>query len=180
MPIWIAHRGNTHGPGHSQPSNHNNHLENHPDYIDAALNKGYHAEIDVWLMPTGIFLGHDAPEHKTSLQYLDERRNVLWCHAKNASALTFLLENGFNTFFHDIDHYTLTSKGLIWAYPGYSINNKTVCVMPERVPKHYKLEQLANCYGICTDYVEYYKSKLDAFVSNKDRMDIDSQSMPKS
>jgi hypothetical protein len=162
MPIWIAHRGNTEGPQRNK--------ENHPDYIDMALKKGYHVEVDVWLMPAGLYLGHDAPTHRTTLSFMNERRDVLWCHAKNASALVFLLENGFNTFFHDIDHYTLTSKGIIWAYPGYSINNRTVCVMPERVPKHYKLDQLALCYGICTDYVEHYKNKLE---SRNDNMDVD-------
>lgn len=158
MVIWIAHRGNTNGP---QPLR-----ENHPDYIDAALNKGYHAEIDVWLElyasnQMRIFLGHDAPQYQIQPQYLQERKNVLWCHAKNLSALSYLLEQGMYTFFHDVDHYTLTSNNLIWAYPGYPVNRMSVMVMPERMPKHYKLSEMRTVYGVCTDHIETYRKKLD-------------------
>ena len=47
----ISHRGNLHGK--------NPDLENRPDYILQALKKGYHCEIDVWLIRNKIFLGHD-------------------------------------------------------------------------------------------------------------------------
>lgn len=167
MVLWIAHRGNVNGP---LP-----HRENHPDYIDAALNKGYHAEIDVWMVSNanvansnvinsnvnGIFLGHDAPQYKIQPQYLQERKHVLWCHAKNLTALIFLIEQGMNTFFHDVDHYTLTSKNIIWAFPGYPVNRMSVMVMPERMPKHYKLSEMRTVYGVCTDHIETYRKKLD-------------------
>jgi hypothetical protein len=38
--ILIAHRGNLDGPNPS--------MENHPDYIDAAINAGFHVEVDLW------------------------------------------------------------------------------------------------------------------------------------
>jgi hypothetical protein len=150
--LFIAHRGNVNGPDVS---------ENSPSHIDNAISLGYDAEIDVWIVGNVIYLGHDAPQYEINKDFLEERRDVIWCHAKNIHALHWLVGNGFNTFFHDIDDYTLTSKGVIWAYPGKELVKGSVCVMPEIVEDPLYLEKNKdNVRGVCTDYVELYKNKL--------------------
>ena len=149
--LFIAHRGNVGGPDAS---------ENSPSHIDRAISLGYDVEIDVWVVGNVIYLGHDGPQYEIDEDFLEERRNVIWCHAKNIHALQWLLENKFNTFFHNIDDYTLTSKGLIWAYPGRELVKGSVCVMPEMAEDPLYLEKNKdNVRGVCTDYVELYKNK---------------------
>jgi hypothetical protein len=142
--LFIAHRGNINGPNTS---------ENSPSHIDKALAAGYEAEVDVWIHDNIIYLGHDMPQYTIDAQFLEERRNVLWCHAKNIHALKWLVENDFNTFFHDTDDYTLTSKGYIWAYPGKELVKGSVCVMPEMAEDPLYLEKNKDTiYAVCSDY----------------------------
>ena len=152
--LYIAHRGNLYGPNIS--------CENEPSYIQNALDLGYDVEIDVWVKEFKIYLGHDQPQYEINIDFL--KNNKLWCHAKNFDALNLMYENRatIHYFSHDLDSHILTSKNIIWAYPGKEINNNTVCVMPERTDDIYTEQQLKSCYGICSDYVGHYKKKLTA------------------
>jgi hypothetical protein len=140
----ISHRGNIDGP---DPSN-----ENNPKQILKAIKNGFDVEIDVWFIKSkGYFLGHDKPVYPIDKKFLINKK--LWCHAKNVHALKWLVENDFNTFFHDIDDYTLTSKGYIWAYPGKALVKGSVCVMPEMVEDPSYLEKNKDIiYAVCSDY----------------------------
>lgn len=138
--LIIAHRGNTEGP--------NLERENAPDYIMEAVREGFDVEIDVWVINGTYYLGHDAPQYKTDVRFL--RHPTFWCHAKNLEALQALLAEGCHVFSHDKDNYILTSRSIIWAYPGMRLSPKTICVMPERAK--YKMKELRGCLGICTDY----------------------------
>jgi hypothetical protein len=132
--------------------------ENKPYYIDEALNYGYDVEIDLWIINNELFLGHDSPETNINFDFITKRKNNIWCHAKNLDALNYLLQEEFNCFFHDRDDYTLTSKGIIWAYPGQKLNAKAICVMPERCATDtYSKSDFNNCYGICSDIVEIFR-----------------------
>jgi hypothetical protein len=139
----IAHRGNTTGPNPA--------MENHPDYIQLALDKGYEVEIDVWVINTKVYLGHDVPQYQITLEYLFNPR--FWCHAKNFEALSLMIKHKdkIHCFSHESDDHILTSKGIIWAYPGRPIDENTICVMPERC--NHNADQLKNCLGICSDFV---------------------------
>jgi hypothetical protein len=147
---FIAHRGNTIGKLTS--------AENQPYYIDGALRDGFDVELDLWIIDDELFLGHDNADTKIDKEFLIERKDKLWCHGKNLEALDFLVKENFNCFFHDKDDYTLTSKGIIWAYPGQKINKNSVCVMPESCDIDvYTTEDFKNCYGICSDIIEVYR-----------------------
>lgn len=150
----IAHRGNVDGPCPG--------TENHPDYVLQALSRGYDVEIDVWRDPANgtLFLGHDEPQYPIETSFLDLHRDRLWCHAKNVHALSFLVQGGFHVFYHDVDHYVLTSRGVIWAYPGQPVGPGIVCVMPERVQGGYADDELRKALGICTDHVALYADRL--------------------
>lgn len=140
--ILISHRGNI--------SEINKERENKEDYISEALEKDFNVEIDVWSINGNFFLGHDKPTDKISIGFL--KNDKLWCHAKNFNALTNMLDNNIHCFFHDNDHYTLTSKNYIWAYPGIDGGKMTIAVKPEG--KNLDLKKFS---GICSDQIDKYK-----------------------
>ena len=141
----IAHRGNTSGP--------NQETENTTSAIDEALSQGFDSEIDVWMFHGKVFLGHDAPSFEIDPEWVEERRHKLWVHCKNTEALGYFAEKGFNCFFHDIDAYTLTLEGFVWAYPGMpAAGNKCIAVMPEYVSDISEYD-FSKYFGVCSDYV---------------------------
>lgn len=142
---YISHRGNIRGINTS--------LENTPDYIDYALSKGFDVEVDVRVISDKIFLGHDIPDHEISIDFLLYREKSLWCHCKNLEAMTLLSSNGLHCFSHDKDDYVFTSRGVGWAYPNKPVDKNTVSVVFGNKPLNF----LDNCYGICSDWVEFYR-----------------------
>jgi hypothetical protein len=148
--ILIAHRGNIDGP--------NPELENSLQYIDKAIDSGYNVEVDIWgSLVEGLYLGHDEPQYQVSPDWIFERTEYLWLHAKDIPALyTFTQQvRGCNAFWHEEDKHTLTSAGFIWAYPGSILTPRSICVMPELA--QYAETDLSDCLGICSDYVSRYK-----------------------
>jgi hypothetical protein len=137
--VKIAHRGNTSGPSK---------LENSPEYIQAALDAGYDAEVDVWVINDKFYLGHDSPEYSVDYDWLEARISSLWIHCKNLDALqTFSeCEDLFNFFWHQEDDFTLTSWGFIWTYPGKDVRENSVIVDLDGDNNY-------DCYGLCSDYL---------------------------
>lgn len=145
--LFIAHRGNLNGPSLD---------ENNPDYVANAIANGYHAEIDVWLKNEKIFLGHDRPQYEIKARYLDQFKDKLWCHAKNAEALYMLRTLDNICFWHQEDDMVLTSNGFIWVYPGKPLTTMSIAVMPESVVRW----DTSIAFGICTDKVKLYEKEL--------------------
>jgi len=141
--ILIAHRGNVHGPQAE--------MENRPDYIDASITAGYDVEIDVWQTESGYFLGHDEPQYKVDLEFLLGRSENLWIHTKNLQALESLLSKSLHVFWHQEDDYTLTSKGIIWTYPGTVYGEEAVIVCKDLETTLLGASTVVQ--GICSDYV---------------------------
>jgi len=144
--ILIAHRGNIDGKSEL--------YENEPNYIDKALKKGYDVEIDIWVIEGNFYLGHDKPQYGITLEWLDKRKNELWIHCKNIEAMEWFnsLFGTYNYFWHQEDTLTLTSKGYIWAYPGKQPIKASIAVMPEVYN-----DNISQCLGICSDYIQNYK-----------------------
>lgn len=139
----IAHRGNVSGS--------NLLLENSPEYIDAALNE-YDAEIDLRFIDNQLYLGHDNPDYPITLNWLIERQTKLWIHCKNSAALQYCLKHNLHCFWHNVDDYTITSRGYVWAYPGKeNVGERCVLVMPE-IFMDIDVVKDINCFGVCTDY----------------------------
>ncbi len=140
--ILISHRGNINGSDVKK--------ENHPDYIQKALDLGYDVEIDVWLVDNEFFLGHDEPQYKVHGTFLMTKG--LWCHAKNIEAFYLMsLDNRIHCFFHDQDDVALTSRGYFWSSSENKMTSKSICVMPS----NYK-DLPKNILGVCSDYVSKY------------------------
>lgn len=140
--IYISHRGNLDG----KSKNH----ENSPEYVLNALKKGFDVEIDVWFKNGNFYLGHDDPKYKIEKKFLEN--NQFWCHAKNTEAIYEMSKINCHYFWHQEDDYTITSRGIIWTYPGKLLLKNSICVLPELFDK-----QILNCLGICSDYIQKYK-----------------------
>jgi len=147
---WISHRGNLLGPNESE--------ENHPDYINHAISKGYDVEIDVWYIKNEFYLGHDSPQYKVTQNFLSQKN--LWLHSKNLDALERLVEREYNCFWHQDDKFTLTNHGYIWAYPTKYYPPNVIAVLPEL----HESNMFSDCAGVCSDYIQKYKEK---YVANK-------------
>jgi hypothetical protein len=138
----IAHRGLTNGP--------NVNLENRPEQIEVALAQGFECEIDLWIINSEFYLGHDRPDYKVNKAFLD--KFGLWIHAKNLAALRWLTDTNLYYFWHESDKFTLTSNEYIWTFPGNELTHHSIAVLPEWHDPEFK-NLPTNCYGICSDYV---------------------------
>ena len=146
--ILISHRGNISG---SNPER-----ENHPEYIFEALQAGYDVEIDVWFENGKFMLGHDEPQFGITQDWLNKRDERLWIHCKNIEALElFNALRSYHYFWHEEDTLTLTSRGVVWAYPGKQPIKGSIAVMPERGD-----DDLSKCIGICSDVIKKYKDEI--------------------
>lgn len=140
--ILISHRGNITGK--------NIERENSPEYIQKALNNGFHVELDIWYQD-GWYLGHDQPQYKIDFEFLLNPK--FWCHAKNKEAFLKLKQNkNINCFWHDKDVYTLTSYGYIWCNINAPLIENSICVMPELGISG----DIKKCSGICSDIIANY------------------------
>ena len=142
----ISHRGNISGRIIE--------AENHHDYINDALCLGYDVEIDVWMIDGKMFLGHDEPQYKITIDWIDDRSHRLWVHCKNIEVLEYLNKYDYdiNYFWHETDTVTLTSKNYIWAYPGKQPIKNSIAVMPE-----INNDDITQCIGVCSDNINKYK-----------------------
>jgi|JI10StandDraft_1071094.scaffolds.fasta_scaffold07924_13 hypothetical protein len=141
--IKISHRGNINGRIVDR--------ENSPNYIDHAINNGFDVEIDVrWKY--GLYLGHDFPVHKTSIEWLYKRRNSLWIHVKDIKAMEQLVNSPFRCFFHEKERHTIISNSkYIWTH------DLSECLGISIIPLLSKDETILypnylHAAGICTDY----------------------------
>lgn len=142
--ILISHRGNVNGKFES--------YENEPAYIEKAISEGYDVEIDLWVINDMLYLGHDKPQYGITWEYFKDKVDKVWIHCKNIEALYFVRETKLHYFWHENDLVTLTSKNYIWAYVGKQPIEGSIAVMPEVYN-----DDISQCVGICSDYIERYK-----------------------
>jgi hypothetical protein len=145
-PILIAHRGNIEGR--------NPEMENHPDYIHAAIYEGFDVEVDLWKIGDDLMLGHDKPRYKVDLKFLQRKAPRLWVHAKDLQALEFLSsDNRFNVFCHFNDPRTLTTQGYIWTR-SYDEDHDLKSIV---LQLNYQEIDATRVGGVCTNYPMKFK-----------------------
>lgn len=138
--IIIAHRANLQGPSPK--------TENTISSIYKCFDAGFNVEIDVWWKNGSFWLGHDNPSYPLASDRILTDPKV-WAHAKNLEAAINLEKIEAHWFWHQNDDFTLTSKGYFWTYPGKTICQKSIAVLPE-INFHETTFSLA--IGICTDF----------------------------
>ena len=126
--------------------------ENHPNYIDEAINAGFDVEIDMWWVDGRVYLGHDEPKSEVDNEWLVDRVDKLWVHCKNVELLNWIRSTILHYFWHEEDTLTLTSKQYMWVYPGKQPIIGSIAVMPE-----INNDKINKCIGICSDYITNYK-----------------------
>ena len=132
----ISHRGNVDGV--------NTNLENNPKQVDNVIDMGYDVEVDLRVKDRELYLGHDYSQYLIDNEWLTNRGDKLWIHAKDYESVDFLRTTDFNWFWHDKDEMTLTSQGFIWSNIGKYFNNGiTVCLDYIELPNY--------LLGVCTD-----------------------------
>jgi len=148
----IAHRGNIAGRLLEK--------ENTPEYIDSAINLGYEVEVDVREKDGSLYLGHDTPDYEVSLEWLLERRDMLWIHVKNFKALNMLISTELRIFFHEKENQTIVNNcGIIWSHDLENYSSKSIIPLLT-LEESSKASTCKQAYGICSDYVEIIKSCL--------------------
>jgi hypothetical protein len=143
----IAHRGLFEGP--------NKDLENNPEQIKLALDHGFDCEIDLWVINSELWLGHDGPQYAIDPKFLNNYG--LWIHAKNLGALRYLTDTSLNFFWHQNDDFVITSHKFIWAFPEMELTQRSIRLMPEWKDPELKTVLDHQCYAICSDYVKAIK-----------------------
>jgi hypothetical protein len=149
----ISHRANINGPSDK---------ENSIDSIKTAIDLGFDVELDIWVVDGKIMLGHDEPQNALEKPLLDRIGPTGWFHCKNIEALNYFRDHlpDLNYFWHQMDDYTITSKGYFWTYPGKKISKNSIIVLPENIDQselEYMIKQRP--YAICTDWPHLYENK---------------------
>lgn len=141
-----SHRGNLEGPNFD--------LENHPDYIDKAISKGFKVELDLRFDQENFFLGHDYTQYKVDIKWLEERKNYILIHCKDIFSSLSL--NNFHFFCHLQDDFVLTSKAMIWVHNLDLIFNSKNLIVPlmnkKLIHQYFKIDRN---FSVCTDFPIY-------------------------
>jgi len=143
----VCHRGNLNGRIQE--------FENNFGILIQRSIQGQRVELDVWYHENNLWLGHDKPEYKVTLEWLlsDKRRLI---HAKNGKTFEHLLSEAgkraldLHIFYHTEEDYVLTNKGLVICYPGKPLLQGSLCMMPERAS--YTQDDLQKSFSICSDF----------------------------
>ncbi len=160
---FIAHRGNI--KRRFAPD------ENKPALIDELNSKGIGCEIDVWFDGEKYWLGHDAPEHEVSFEWLMQSLPLRLYHCKNRQALDRLhrecgrLGYEVNLFYHTKEDYALTSRGHIIVHPDQFCLPDSIEMMPEMSTER-KNWHYTN--AVCSDSDSFLLSALDSCADDLD------------
>ena len=152
--IFISHRGNIDHVDREQ--------ENQKHYIQEAIDLGYDVEIDVRKKLNGsLWLGHDYCEYPVELEWLSERRNNLWIHAKNYRALSELIDTDLRIFYHLAEaHTVIANTHVIWSHNLVEANEKSIIPLIDEDLLNF-LDGTQKYFGICSDFVKQAKDKLN-------------------
>lgn len=146
----ISHRGNINGPLPEK--------ENRPSYIDCAIQLGYEVEVDLRIFDNEIWLGHDEPQYKINLSWMELRKNKIWYHCKDINSALFLseLNDGYQYFCHTQDSFVCTSRNYFWVHDLTNKINEN-CIIPLISKEDIKNYNNKEPYAICTDFVTEIK-----------------------
>lgn len=141
--LFISHRGNLDGLNPKR--------ENTKSYIQEAIDKGFHVEIDIRTKDGLLFLGHDSPDYEIDLGWLCERSSSLWVHCKDFDSLSMLVDKDLRIFFHEKENYSIINNKLIWAHDLSNIDSK--CIIPLLTEDQVMSWDPKPVFGICSDFV---------------------------
>jgi hypothetical protein len=140
--IYIAHRGNLYGP---EPDE-----ENRISYLRRGLVGGFMVEADVRFVDGEWWTGHDEPIDEIPKEMLTNQ-SILW-HAKTRETAEAIIGNDslrdfMHWFWHEDDHFCLTSRG--WLLSHALREPVSNCIQVSLTSD----EPADGVMGICSDFV---------------------------
>lgn len=157
--LFFSHRGNISGP--------NPELENTPDYVLKALNKGFSVVVDVCLKNEVLYLGNKHSDSKTEVDKSFLQNTSIVCRAHDEITYEALLSYEIHCFYHDNHQDPKTSLGLQMI--NYELSNevnlsqKTILMFPEEYlsnkPNYNTYKQ---AFGILSNYIINYRRCVEA------------------
>jgi hypothetical protein len=124
--LLIANRGNLFGR--------NLERENSPDYLNEAINQGYHVMVDAWWVEGCFWFGKNRPTHKPiggGIDWLTHAVNSVWIRAKSAETFVRAHDLGLNVFWQQSDMYAYSTWGhLLGFYGAEQAGEQFVHVIP--------------------------------------------------
>ena len=151
--IFISHRGNLDGVKEQR--------ENSLAYIDEAIELGFDVEVDIRYKDGGLWLGHDEPQYRVKLGWLEDRKNNLWLHIKDYGSLLEMKKSdhlGLRYFCHQSDEFTLVNNGYLWCH---NIHEEMTddCIIPLLSSQDVVDYEQTSFGAVCSDYVFQCKEK---------------------
>lgn len=144
--LLISNCGNIEG--------HKPYFQNKLEYVDIAIQYGYHCKVDVWFKDDKFWLGHDTPRYEVNEAYLE--LESIWCQAKSFETLDRLLENSnIHTFWMEGDSYILTTRGYLIANEFSYTSEKTILVSYDDIPN-----EIPKVKGILSNRVNDIRKKI--------------------
>jgi len=140
MKQFIAHRGNTEG---KQPE-----FENTIEYLNHAYDLCGGIECDIRTYNGKLYYGHDEPIELVDTNLI--RQYHWFCHAKDLESLSTLIAFGANTFWHQKDTVTITTKGYIWCYPHVHLQDSHRAIWTDFDDEFTSMDQIGG-WGLCSD-----------------------------
>ena len=152
MKRLIAHRGVIDGNYSGK--------ENTIASIISSLKQGYEVEVDVIFDGDTFYLGHDRPQERLQDLWNNMRLqrswlpySGIWYHCKDDGSLDYFKKQGIhNYFFHDLDGFTMTSKGHFWTADIQMRYPVDTFVVAKTIGDTHELLK-TNCSGICSPFV---------------------------
>jgi hypothetical protein len=125
--------------------------ENTVEYIEEAIALGYDVKIDVWLIDTQWYIGHDFPTEKIDLLFMERPR--IWANCKNLIGYVSLYNNPkTHVFWHNKDEFVFTSKGIKWANVGVETTDGVIYMPEDSIDICHKLSKKSfEPLGICSN-----------------------------
>jgi len=141
----ISHRGNIRGVVSEK--------ENRPSYIDCAIQLGYDVEVDIRFINGEFWLGHDEPQYRVELTWMELRKKNIWFHCKNIQSASELirLNSNFMFFCHTHDDFVIVNGDKLWVHDLSKKLDKN-CIIPLLGLDECNHYQKYDVYGVCTDY----------------------------
>lgn len=153
--LFVSHRGNLEGRDPTK--------ENYPGYLLDALEKGFHVEVDVWVVSKKVFFGHDHPQYEVDLNKFPSKS--VFFHCKNLEAVDYFLKEGQNANFTRFFFYQegegvslIYASDIFWCYKRF-VENGIIMLDNEIFPtKNLTTKRIA---GVCSDNIKAWKKLYD-------------------
>ena len=144
---WIARCGNLDGCSAA--------LENTPDYLEAAIERGFDVSCEVVYRDGTFWIGSEERRIAAPRELLV--REEVWCQAKDVRTLDALYHDpGIHCFFQALDDVSLTSRGFLWTHPRCRVVTRR-SIVAVRDFEGDRIDRVRSGAGVCSDRIAVWR-----------------------